>query len=72
MNIKKVLAAFMLLFALAVSGCAGYAVYGYPDYPYYYDYGYYPYGYFSFHHDFDGLHRFQGGHHEAHHLEGKH
>ncbi len=28
---------------LAVSGCAGYAEYGYPDYPYDYDYPYYVY-----------------------------
>lgn len=72
MNIRMVLAAIMLLSALAFSGCAGYAVYEYPDYPYYYDNSYYPYGYFSFHHDFDGFHRFHGGHHEARHWGGRH
>lgn len=40
MNAKVLLTVVMLLFALGLSGCVGYATYGYPDYPYYYDYGY--------------------------------
>ena len=72
MNIRMIFTASMLLFALALSGCAGYAVYGYPDTPYYYDYGYYPYATFSFHHDAGGFHHFHGGHHEARHWGGRH
>ena len=39
MNTKLILTVLMVLFALALSGCVGYAIYRYPDYPYYYDYG---------------------------------
>ena len=65
MNINKALIAFMLLMALTLSGCAGYAVYGYDDYPYHYDYGYRPYGFYHFHRDFDDFHHFRDGHHEG-------
>ena len=65
MNIRLILTGLMLLSVLAFAGCAGYAAYGYDDYPYYYDYGY-PYGSFSFHHDFDG-HHFEHGGYEGHH-----
>ena len=49
MKNKNILFMLVLLFVMALSGCAGYYAggYGYPDYGYGY-YGY-PYGRFSFH-----------------------
>ncbi len=70
MNNKKVLLAIMaILFAVALSGCAGYYAAGYSDYPYGHGYYGYPYGNFSFRYygrERDDYHHHWSDHHERH------
>jgi hypothetical protein len=70
MNNRIMLAAMALLFAVALSGCAGYYAggYGYYDYPAYGYYGY-PHGSFSYHyydHDREDFHHHGYGGGERH------
>ncbi len=68
MNSKKIgLAVVAVLFAVTLSGCAGYYSAGYSNYPYGY-YGY-PYGSYSFRYygrDRDDYHHHWGDRHERH------